>query len=163
MPNNEQFELKSLGFPELNTEILFSRRPVDISGDLRPTWRVGLLVLLMKLCCRQGKVRFRQLHVLNWGIRSRENRETLEGAIQGQVALDSLLVRIEPSLNRAVDLAIGEGLIKRNSGDQLQLTDKGLVLADAIEQDDNVLHPEKEFMARIRKKVSEAFVDDLFG
>ena len=153
----------SISIPELDAPFIFSRRPVDVPADLRPSWRIGLLILLLKNCCREGRARFTQLHVLNWGVRSEENRQALENALNGSVGVDSLLVRIEPSLNRAVDLAIGEGLVGKRSGDQIELRDSGRSLADEIERDATLYRTEKEFMQRIRKRVTSKFIDELFS
>lgn len=162
MPNtiirDQSFEIA-----ELDAPFNFSRRPIDIPGDLRPVWRIGLLVLLLKNCCRQNRARFTQLHVLNWGIRSDDTRRCLEEAISGSIGVESLIVRIEPSLNRAVDLAIGERLVRRCSGDQVELTQQGLDFASEIENDALMYRPERDFMARIRKKVTATFVDGLFN
>lgn len=155
--------IDSIAIPELDAPFTFSRRPVDIPADLRPAWRIGLLILLLKNCCREGRARFTQLHVLNWGVRSDENRAALENALNGNLDVDSFLVRIEPSLNRAVDLAIGEGLVARRSGDQIELRDSGHALADEIGADATLYRTEKEFMQRIRKRVTGKFVDGLFG
>ena len=154
----ETFEI-----PELASLFIFQQRPIDLPGDLRPVWRIGLIVLLLKTCCRQSRARFRQLHVLNWGVRNPDNRKALEEAVNGQVPFDTVLVRIEPSLNRAVDLALGEGLLQRNAGDQIELTKKGLELAEAIEKDSNLYRPERDFMGRIKKRVTETLVDSFFG
>jgi hypothetical protein len=148
--------------PELDSPFTFTRRPVDLPGDLRPGWRIGLVVLLLKNCCRQGRVRFTQLHVLNWGVRSEENRRALVDAIAGTIAPDTLLVRIEPSLNRAVDLAIGEGLIRRRAGDRLELTTDGEALATEIERNPSLYEPERRYMSEIGKKVTAVFVERLF-
>ena len=148
--------------PELETEFVFTDRPTDIPGDLRPVWRIALVLLLLKNCCRESKARFSQLHVLNWGVRSEENRRALELALVGQLDRDALIVRIEPSLNRAVDLAIGEKLIRRLSGDQVELTATGRSFVDAIEEVDALFRSERDFMSRIKKKVTGTFVDTLF-
>ena len=154
---------ETFSMPELDAPFTFTQRPIDLPSDLRPAWRIALVVLLLKNCCRQSKARFRQLHVLNWGARSPENRNALEQAIGGQIPFDTVLVRIEPSLNRAVDLALGEGLVKRNAGDQIELTKQGHDFAGEIEKNAALLRPEKEFMGRIKKRVTETLVDELFG
>ena len=162
MPNTQDLS-HHLSIPELNTPFLFRARAVDLPADLRPLWRIGIIVLLMKLCCRESKARFRQLHVLNWGVRNKENRELLTQAVTNAVPLDKVLVRIEPSLNRAVDYAVGEGLVERIAGDQLKLTNKGAALADTLQQAKALFQEEKAFMATIKKSVNEKFVGELFA
>lgn len=154
---------RKLTIPELNVPFVFKSRAVDVPADLRPGWRIGVIVLLMKLCCREGKARFRQLHVLNWGVRTKENRAILIRAVTEKVPLDTVIVRIEPSLNRAVDLAMAEGLVERISGDQLTLTQKGIQFADVLQQDKTLFADEKAFMLAIKKKINETFVSELFG
>ena len=75
---------------------------------------------------------------------------------------DTVLVRIEPALNRAVDFAIGEGLIRRQSSDRVELTADGKDFADTILKDTIVLGYEKQFIERIGFKVTEDFVKRMF-
>lgn len=102
--------------PELDAAFVFRRRPVAIPGDLRPSWRIGLLVQLLRRCCRGGRSTLARLHVLSWGIRTKESRRQLQDALNGHAAPDCLIVRLEPFLNRAVDLAIGEDVTVHGEG-----------------------------------------------
>jgi hypothetical protein len=83
-------------------------------------------------------------------------------AIEGEVPPDTVLVRIEPALNRAVDFAMGEGLLRRKNSDRVELTPDGIGFADTILADTFVLGYEKQFVERIRFKVSEDFVTRMF-
>lgn len=148
--------------PELKTEFLFRRRPASIPGDLRPGWRIGLLVLLLKNCCRGGRTSLARLHVLSWGIRTKENRENLQAAITGSLAPDSVIVRFEPLLNRAVDFAIGEGLVRRAGGNKIELTARGREFAMDMERVHTIFEVEKAFINVIRQRVTETLVNRMF-
>jgi hypothetical protein len=100
---------------------------------------------------------------LNWGVLSKENRIALQGLVREETTADQLLVRIEPSLNRAVDLAAGEGLLERPGGDHLALTPKGINLADEIDRSDGLYEIEKELIAAIGSKVTEKLCKGLFA
>ena len=76
--------------------------------------------------------------------------------------LDALIVRVEPSLNRAVDFAIGEGLIKRLPHNRLQLTPIGVAFADDIERQDGLFATEKQLIAAIGMSITESLVSDIF-
>ena len=156
-------EVRPFGIPELNAEFVFRRRPLPIPGDLRIAWRIGLITLLMSGCCRSGRTRLTRLHVLNWGIRTEYSRDALLAAVNNQRHPDSLLVRFEPFLNRAVDFALGEGLVERSNGAQLQLTEKGWALAAEIEADESVYIIEKQFIDTVRFRLTEKLVDQIFG
>lgn len=148
--------------PELNVPVIFRQRPISVPGDLRPAWRISVIVLLLGKCCRQGKSSLRRLHVLSWAIRNELVADAIVRAIDGEVPPDTVLVRIEPALNRAVDFAIGQGLIRRQSSDRIELTADGKDFVDAILKDTLVLGYEKQFAERVRFAVTEAFVKRMF-
>lgn len=148
--------------PELKADFLFRRRPVAIPGDLRPAWRIGLLVLLLNNCCRSGRTSLARLHVLGWGIMTKENRRNLTSAIKGDMSPDTLIVRFDPFLNRALDFAIGEGLVRRNEGSKVELTLSGKNFAEELAQEETAYADEKQFIDSIRQEVTEALVNQMF-
>lgn len=156
-------ELTQFDIPELRTEFVFRRRPVAIPGDLRPGWRIGLLVLLLNRCCRSGRTSLTRLHVLSWGIRTKESRRALLAAVEGTLTPDSLIVRFEPFLNRAVDFAIGEELVRRLGGSRIELTSNGKKLAEELAKIETAFVVENQFMETIRHKVTETLVNRMFG
>lgn len=149
--------------PELEATFTFRRRPVALPGDLRPTWRIGLLSLLLRHCCRQQRSSLTRLHVLNWAVRSEANHEDLTALIEGKLSPDQLIVRFDPAFNRAIDFAIGEGLVKRVDGSRIELTEQGKTFAEVISKDSEVYITEKEMIGAIKQKVSETLVDNIFG
>lgn len=148
--------------PELDVPVIFRQRPISVPGDLRPAWRISVIVLMLRKCCLQGRSSLRRLHVLSWAVRDAVVANALIRAIGGEVPPDTVLVRIEPALNRAVDFAIGEGLIRRQSSDRVELTADGKDFADTILKDTIVLGYEKQFIERIGFKVTEDFVKRMF-
>ena len=151
-----------LSIPELDIQFIFRKRPIAVPGDLRPGWRIGLIALLLLKCCRAGRTSITRLHVLSWGIRTGESRKALLVSLSGRTSPDSLIVRFEPSLNRAVDFAVGEGLVRRESGSRIQLTDRGRTLAEQIDAASDAFMVEKDFIATIRQSVTEEYVSNMF-
>lgn len=151
------------GVPELDAAFIFRRRPVALPGDLRPTWRIGLLVLLLSRCCRQQRSSLTRMHVLNWAARSEVNHADLTALIAGRLSPDQLIVRFDPACNRAIDFAIGEGLLKRVDGSRIELTESGKALAEEISNDSEVYVTEKKLADAIKQKASETLVDNIFG
>ena len=147
---------------ELNTEFVFRQRPEAIPGDLRPLWRIGLVLLMLHMASRGGKSSFGKLHVLNWALRSQEGRKALLDILERRLSPNTVIVRIEPSLNRAVDLAHGEGLVKRNNGG-IELTSQGRTEAKKILEQEDIYLQEKDFLAAAGKRMTEKLVKELFG
>lgn len=148
--------------PELDVPVIFRQRPLSVPGDLRPAWRISVIVLILRKCCLQGRSSLRRLHVLSWAVRDTQVADALVRAIGGEVPPDTVLVRIEPALNRAVDFAIGEELIRRQRSDRVELTADGKDFAEAILKDTVVLGYEKQFAERVRFTVTEDFVKRMF-
>ena len=149
--------------PELNTHFFFRERPEAIPGDLRPIWRIGLVLLILHISSRSRRSSFGRLHVLNWALRSEEGRNALLGILKGQRSPETMVVRIEPSLNRAVDYASGEGLVQQVQGSRIELTGPGEKEAKNILKCEEIYKDEREFLYEIGKKVTERLVTELFG
>jgi hypothetical protein len=158
-------EIERVSIPELDTKFLFRRRPLALRGDLRPTWRIGLLMLLLSVCCRQQRSSLTRLHVLNWAVRSEVNHEDLLNLIEGRLTPDALIVRFDPAFNRAIDFAIGESLVKRIDGDgsRVELTDLGRAFSEEICKNSSVYVAEKRLAGAIKQKASETLIDNIFG
>ena len=99
---------------------------------------------MLHMASRGGKASFGKLHVLNWALRSQEGSKALLDILERRFSPGTVIVRIEPSLNRAVDLAHGEGLVKRNNGG-IELTLQGQVEAKRILEQKDIYVQEKEF------------------
>lgn len=158
---SEPFKLSTF-IPELDTPFVFNKRPIAIAADLRPVWRIGVTLLLLRICCRQNRSSYGRLHLLSWAVRTEKTRADFLSTIEGTSQPDTLLVRIEPSLNRAVNLAIGEELLKSVTGDRIELAPKGLAMADTMLTYEGLFEVEKAFFTRIRGDVTEELVGRLF-
>jgi len=141
----------------------FAARPIAIPPDLRPLWRLTILVLFLQRCCRQGKSSLKKLHVLNWAIRHPASRQTLLDVLEGRARPDRAIVRFDPAFNRALDLAKGEKLVEQVSGDRFQLTAKGQLVAEEAMKDEECMTSEKWFMSQIASQVTEAKINKLLG
>lgn len=156
-------ETPYLDIPELKTSFLFRRRPVAIPGDLRPAWRIGLLILLLSHCCRSTKSSLARLHVLSWAIRTEQSQQDLLSVIERERNPSSLIVRFDPFLDRALDFAIGEGLITHCGGKAIELTSAGKALSLELDGSETLFLAEKKFIASVKHKVSEKLVNEVFG
>ncbi len=153
----------TLDIPELRTSFVFRRRPMALPADLRPAWRLGLLVLLLRRCCRGGRTSLVRLHVLSWGFRSAEGRAQLLEVAQGRQSPDALVVRFEPFLIQAVEFALAEGVVLRDGGNRIQLAEPGKELAQELENATSAFASEKQTMSELRTKISEDLVNRMFS
>lgn len=140
----------------LEVPFTFSKRPVAIPGDMRPLWRIALITLFLHISSRGAKSSLTRLHSLNWLSKSQTSRNQLIRLLAKERLDGPIIVRYEPSFNRAIDLATGEGFISRFDGNKLALTPKGARFAKEIESDSDTLELEKVFLRELGKRFTEA-------
>ena len=147
--------LATLGVP-----FMFKRRPVPVPGDLRASWKVFLVLGILHRCCRGSRSSLKRLHVLNWAVRSPDNLRALVAALEGELDPTTVLVRFDPSLNRAIDLARGYGLVESPRGDRVVLTATGMRAVAALSKADG-LAEELEGLTEIGHRLSEGRADEI--
>lgn len=153
MPELSRLDEFSVGFT-------FRQRPATLPADLRPIWRVALLVLILRNC-RLNRSSLQRLHVLNWALRSAEGREEFKSVISGQISPTDVTVRYEPAFMQAIAFAIGTGLVARVGGDKIELRQHGTDLTKAIEKDPEVFRAEKEFLAAVKGSIAESRIEQI--
>ena len=140
----------------------FVQRPAPILADLRPTWRIALL-LLMLFHSRGKKASLQKLHVLSWALQSRHTRNLVCQYSRGEIGGDHVIPRVEPSLNRAIDYARGEGLVLIAGGKNIVLTETGNAIARHIQDAEQCMENEKEFLREISSFVTEQNIEKLLN
>lgn len=137
--------------------VSFRVRPVSVPGELRITWRLAVVVLMLE-DCRKQRASLVKLHVLNDAVRSPDSAHQLRRVLRGELAPSFWRTRVEPAFSRALDLAVGSGLVSwihMTMGAGLELTPKGKEAVAAIHKLDGVLEHEKSVLAELSPKLSE--------
>jgi hypothetical protein len=154
----------SAGNPDLIERALdrpftFHEQPVPTPAEFRPKWRVALIIVLIGACYRR-RASWHQLHALNWASRSPANQEVFERLRNGLGRPDDAVVRYDPVLDRAIDLALfGKLIERRGNGDVFGLSQRGLHLLDDPQRRD-VFSSERAFLQRVAP-VTQVLVDSL--
>lgn len=130
--------------PERMT-FISSGSPID--PELRPIWRISMLVIILRKLCRNSSANLKKLQVLYSILSSKEKRELY--IINGTKS--EINIRFDPLLDRAISLGLGEGLFSLDSAKSIVLTDKGNVFSDKIYNHKAILTLEKEFISLYSK------------
>lgn len=159
---------EALPAPVLESVFVFRKRPVAVDPDLRPLRRVSMLLLLVDNC-RGAIANLEQLHVLDWAIRTESSRRSLIEFLMGQRSPESSIVRFDPSLDRAVCLGVGAGVLSvttrgTSSGSipdyRIELTIEGK--AALTELDNEIFAVERSFLTALPRKLTQTDVRELF-
>lgn len=148
----------------ISADFVFKARPTSLPPELRPDWRISVLLLILKITGRAGKASLKKLHVLGWVIRHQSQRDAFLQVLAGDVPADSLMIRFDPALNRAVEFAVGSKLLAferlSSGGLNIVLTASGKDAAARIVEHQDCLVSEKAFLHEVGK-ISEARVESI--
>lgn len=144
------------------TNFKFGRKPISIPPDLRPLWKISQIVLVLKLCSREEKASIIKLQFFNWVLASDEAMEQIKQSVLLNDNINEVgIIHLDPSVNRAVEFAIGERLFDLNEKGSIYLTNKGEKLAQYLIEDKELFVKEKSSLSLIGKSISETKVKKL--
>jgi hypothetical protein len=140
-------------------EINFKRKRVPLSSDLRPIYKISQIVLILKMSCYNNSASVLKLQFFNWVFKSKDHFNELENFSKEKFPI----IRFDPAVNRALVYAISEEiLLVDHTNIKVKLTEKGIRLAEEILNDHLSLTEEKELLRTVKKKVTEAYLEQVF-
>jgi hypothetical protein len=135
-------------------KLSFSKRPIPIPADYRPMYKIALIVLILKICCRSNKASLLKLHLFSWALTSKKHSKLLIDFVDSNFQGEFSVWGIEPALNRALQLATAEKICELSDGKNYKLTDeKGIKFYDMLMADKELLVDEKSFLNTIGKNI----------
>lgn len=141
-------------------ELVFTRRPKPVPGDLRITWRLSLTLLALRYS-RGHRASLAKLHMLNDALRSEPSKQKLSDMIDGKTPYVYWRMRVEPAFSRNLDFLVGEGFANwmvSAGRTTVKLTAKGKEAAKTVDAANDALQSERSFLSTTGKKVTEGFV-----
>lgn len=135
-------------------KLVFTPRPAPVSPRLRPAHRVAQLLEMVDKCWG-SRATLLQLHALDTAMVDPDARRRLTGDESTAPTLS--VVRVDPALNRAVDRAIGDGLLELRPDATVKLTASGRSALQVV-RDAEVLQAERAALAEIHGKLTQTQV-----
>ena len=141
-------------------KLSFSQKPIPIPADYRPMYKIALIVLILRLCCRAETTTLLKLHLFSWALTSEKNLIKLREYVTSNFQTDFSVWGIEPALNRALQLAIAENICEVVNGKSYKLTEKGFKFYEMINSDSELFDKEKSFLNFIGKsKITDSRIN----
>lgn len=141
------------------TTFKFEIRPIALPADLRPLRKIAQIILVLKNASKSEKCSFLKLQLFNWAFASAAAMDQLKKYILYKDSeYQPSTIPLDPSINRALEFAIAEGLVELDKKGKLTLTGKGQRLAELLLSDESVLHEEKVHITQLGVKVNETKV-----
>lgn len=144
-------------------KITFSKKPISIPPEYRPSYSIGLIVLILKVCCQNSKSSLLKLHLINWALKSNENKNSLKKFVLSNYTESSKTWGIEPSLNRALNYSVHEGICSIING-KYKLQKKGEVFYKKIIENTEYLNEEIDFLKFLgKRKITDNRIDSIYN
>jgi hypothetical protein len=141
----------------LGGSFTFTARPDPVPGDLRMSWGMAVLILML-FYSRGKKSSFQKLQFLAHAVRLSEGRDEVRGLLSGEYLPTEVSVRVEPSVNRAIALAHALNLLQIEKGKSISLTKTGLDVAKTIIENADALTEEVNFLAEVAPRMTDALM-----
>jgi hypothetical protein len=145
----------------LDIQFNFSPRPSPLDAELRVSWRLPLLLLILNKCCRQNRSTVLRLNILNSALNNKFLQRQLFALLERQLHPGDILIRVDPTLNLVINYGLAENLIRRMESGQLELTDKGIGLAILLDRKNGLFEREKLFLNSLGKRLTEVKVNEI--
>lgn len=143
-------------------KITFSKKPISIPPEYRPSYSIALIVLILKNCCQGSKSSLLKLHLINWALKSNENKDSLKKFVLSNYTESSKTWGIEPSLNRALNYSVHEEICSIENGKYL-LLEKGEIFFSKIVENPEYLNEEIDFLNFLgKRKITDNRIDSIF-
>ncbi|MGN7176535.1 hypothetical protein BK139_23105 [Paenibacillus sp. FSL R5-0490] len=140
--------------------INFKRKKVPLSPELRPLYKISLIILILYLSSNKQTASLLKLQLFNWALKNPKRFNRLDDIKKGG---DFPIIRFDPSLNRALNFAVAEQQLEFNEKNgKFILTNKGVKFAESIMEHNDVLVEEKDLLEGIKKGISDAYVMKVF-
>jgi hypothetical protein len=150
----------------IRNDFLFRPRPTSLPAELRPDWRISVLLLILLKTGRANTASLKKLHVISWAIRNAGDRTTFSDILAGNATADAMMIRFDPALNRALEFALGEKLVAFerlvSGGLNVSLTESGRAAALKLQEYSDCLQHEKVFLDGVGK-VSEVKIESILN
>jgi hypothetical protein len=135
-------------------------RPEPVPGDLRLAWGIALVILILGRS-RGKRASLQKLHFMAHSTRTREARDEAKHVFEGRVGTSTLVVRVEPWLNRALAFAHAAGLVALEQGRYAKLTAEGIAALQKISATESVLSEERAFLDTLGPRATEIAIDKI--
>lgn len=140
----------------------FNRVPTPLAPENRPIWRISLIALILFQLSRGHKASSQKILALSSIISSKHKRAIFNSVLSKDQSSSKLNIRFDPSVNRAIDFGIAEGILCLDRPKNVCLTEKGIAFAEKLIATEDVFSLEREFMGKFSKNaLNERVVNEL--
>ena len=142
--------------------ISFSKKPIPVPISYRPMYKISEIILILKIACIKETSSLLKLHLFSWAFKSDENTNVLRRYIENGFQGNFEVWGIEPSLNRALQFVLAEGLCGMTKDKKYKLTLRGSNFFEFLVKDEELFKDEKLFLKFVGKtKITDSRISEM--
>lgn len=142
----------------ITDDIIFDLKADAVPFNYRISYKVSLICLIMDRCCGRRGCSAIKMQMISFAVSSSKAQRELIDSLDNENGFESKIVRFDPSINRAIKIALYDQIIYRQGNGLYRLTDKGNKMAKAMMSDETLLQREKEFLSTLSSKLTEEYI-----
>lgn len=143
----------------LHGDIVFDAKPDAVPYNYRISYKVSQLCLIMLMCGWGSSCSLIKLQMISFALLSHDNMENLISF--SDRASESVIVRFDPAVNRALTFAIAYGFVAQQRTGNYELTEQGKSLVERIKLDGNLMTAEIKALTELSKRLTESRIKEL--
>lgn len=145
--------MEELSFLKDARRIVFKRRSVSVSPELRYFKKLSTLILTLKLVSIKNQATILKIQFFNWALASNENKSEALELLKKEKDLFSGIIYLDPAINRMIDYAISEKYVIVDKKGRIKLAPKGEIFCEFLLDDRELLSEEKKYLYHLGKKM----------
>ena len=143
----------------INNDIVFDAKASAVPYNYRISYKIALICAIIGKCCGKKGCSAIKLQMINAATTSKKARVELFKLIDNPFTTETTIIRFDPSISRAINLAIADEIIFRQSNGLYRLRDKGKALLNEIYKDEETFIVEKQLLFDLSNKLTEDIID----
>lgn len=143
----------------VNNDIIFNSKASAVPYNYRISYKIALICAIIGKCCGKKGCSAIKLQMINVATTNAKAKQQLFEIIDNPFAFETKIIRFDPAISRAIDLALADEVIFRQSNGLYRLKDKGKLLLNKVYEDDSILVVEKNLLSELSNRLTEDIID----
>lgn len=142
-----------------NNDIIFEPKADAVPYHYRITYRVTLICMVIGKCCGKKGCSPIKLQMICAATENEKTQDELFKLIDMELVSETTLIRFDPAVTRAINFALYDNLVFRQSNGLYRLSEKGKKLVDAVYSDSDLMQQEKNLFDKLKNKLKEDLIE----
>ncbi len=144
----------------MTDKVIFDAKPDAVPYRYRLSYKIGQICLILNMC-GGSSCSFPKIQMISNALNDKKGQKDLLQFCDENNLFFISAIRFDPAVNRVLEYALADGLIKQLVKGTYKLTEKGKKFVKQIKLDKELMSNEIDFLERIGNRLSEEKISEL--